>query len=851
MSNDFNKEINNIIVDDNNYKKYDELIIKILSNCNLTKDDKLKSKLKDLQFIFKSNLQDNSFINYILNKFKEYSNSSSFSIFQRKNILSLIKILIETNPIKFLNYTENILGIFQQFFSSEYSQLFPIISQQFGEMINIELSSLNNKFERKIKLDNEILLIAFNKYKLFCIYNIQSNSITYKICGTLCLTAFIENCSFIYNTNDKLKEIFNILMNQLDKQKEIGRLEILNCLTSLIFCSEIQYIPFAKCTAKKIIDLCTAKEWIIKKFALNIIYYLIYYCKEEILSLKNLILSKINLLKDEKSPEIKELYELINNNLIDSDKFNNENKIWDINYKKNEEINLENNKKTNKNIENLNFIIVNYDNHLITDPDNINKLNKNNIGNSVIINNINNDIFSPIMEKKNKSKIRNITDTKKINEISRSKSFRQKNINKLKCEEFKNKIKKAKIFNKVGKIISYCNIIKDLGNNDIKILGFKNRNNFKKNNHTINNSKISVNNRIFFIKNYSLMYKPNIIKNRKEKKYNKTYLMKRKKYFSQDKKQKRKFRHRFLNNVNITQNVINDYSTYINNNNFDSFKKIALHKSYKHNAQKKKNVENILKGKKIKTNFINNCISSKFLKDINLGLYKKNLYKIICKQNDETNKKINSYDKGNKKLLQTKINNKYLNKKCFLINKLSSLRNLSKDKKENIKEYSYNNSKNIINKRNNISPNLKNFITSFNKSLFEENNNTVENKSAYISKKIRKIQNLNILESSTFDKRNNYHNIIKKNIYSKLLKEKKNNNDISIQNLKSIKSDKESSKVKNSEKDNKLFQIKSIKNKSKLNELLFNNNSISMSSNNKNKKQIYLKTIGNNKINNN
>lgn len=204
--------------------------------------------------------------------------------------------------------------------------------------------------------------------------------------------------------------------------------------------------------------------------------------------------------------------------------------------------------------------------------------------------------------------------------------------------------------------------------------------------------------------------------------------------------------------MNLTQNLINDYSTYIYNNDFGALEKKILNKSYKCKYEKKKNLgihENILKYKISKNNFINNCISSKFLKKINSGLYKNFKYKIINKQIDEISKKNKSYEKGNKKLYKTKILNKYLNKKFFFKNILSSIRNFSKNKKEKLKEY---NSKNN-NNRNSIRPNYNNCITSFNKSLFEENYNALENQSLQISKNIKKIQNLNVFESSTFEKK--------------------------------------------------------------------------------------------------
>ena len=71
-------------------------------------------------------------------------------------------------------------------------------------MIKLELSPLNN-FQQQQKINYESLLLIYDKYKSFCINNIESDSISCQICGTLCLTSFIENCSYNYTNLENLK----------------------------------------------------------------------------------------------------------------------------------------------------------------------------------------------------------------------------------------------------------------------------------------------------------------------------------------------------------------------------------------------------------------------------------------------------------------------------------------------------------------------------------------------------------------------------------------------------------------------------------------------------------------------
>jgi len=214
-------QINNINNINNNYKKSGNDIIKsikyLLQNCKFNEDiDKFKIQIEEIKKIFKYYLQDTSFINSLFNKIIKFIQSSDLDFYQKLNILSLLALIIEISPNKFHQHTDVILLMYQFFFSETYSNLFPIISQHFGDLVKLELSSLNNTNLHQQKIINDSLLLVYNKYKSFCLNNIQSKSIYCQICGTLCLTSFIENCSFIYESYDSLKDIIDILSICLD-----------------------------------------------------------------------------------------------------------------------------------------------------------------------------------------------------------------------------------------------------------------------------------------------------------------------------------------------------------------------------------------------------------------------------------------------------------------------------------------------------------------------------------------------------------------------------------------------------------------------------------------------------------
>ena len=826
------KETKKILFQKNNTNKNieEEFLNKIdylLENCNFNEDndvDKYKKEIDNLKNLFKANLNNTGFINFILYSIKRYIHFSSLDLYQKQNILCLITNIVEISQSQFHNNTDAILSLYQYFFTESYSQLFSLISENFGSLIKIELSLLNNFQPQKINYNT--LLLVYNKYKSFCINNMNSNSTPCQICGTLCLTSFIENCPFIYNTNEKLKKLFDILMKQLDNPKEVGILEVLNCLTSLIFCCEMQYLPYAKLTVRKILNICSNPEWIVRKFALNIICTLMYYFQDEIYPLKDIIIPKLKFLENENSSEIKELYEQINNNFIEAEKNNKENKVSENNYLNIDEISSDRNNdniNTDKNTYNLNenaekinknfdFIFINSDNHLITDPNNLNPLKKK-IDKNMIINNIKNFMYSPIKQKKSKIKIKikikNNSDFKRDSKISRSKSFGQKN--NFKIKENKGKIKDLKVNNKITRILSYYNTFKTFHHNNnnsrTKINTKKKSRNDKNNNKPPNNTKIAVNNRFFFIKNYSLMFKSNIVKKKEDNKYSKSFFMKDNNLFSNDKKQKGRYP-KFNEVNNITDNIINEYSTIINNEN-SSFQKITPQQSFYSKIDRKKIpvlLSQMIKDSK-KKNSNDNCL--KILK-INEYFPKPCSNRTNMSRNEIIFKKQKSVDNSNsnKKMI------KYTDKN-YIYRNILTLRDSSKKlKKEKISNFSFI-KKHFIYKNKVLHHNTKAGSSNENKSLKSESINS-SRKSSYILKKNRKIIKKimpTASSSSTFKNRSSQKICFPKNTINKIKFKFNTSPQNNSNKTKMIEADKDKIKEKNKDKEGKILKAKYIRNK--------------------------------------
>jgi len=372
-------------------------------------------------------------------------------------ILSIIPLICELNPNSFINNIDIILSIFQNCIKKEEnSSLYSQISQYFGDTCKILLNDLdlvaNNENEENT--NNNLLLKSYNKFKIFCISNMDSDNINCQICGALFLTSFIENCSFNYTNKENLEFIFDNLCSKLKKDDFPAKLEILNCFISLIFCSEEKYLPYAKDTLNIIIKFINSKEWLIKKFSLNIIYTMLCYYKDEIMEKKEIIIEKFRILKNEKNKEITDMIEQIYLLLNEPGFKNNKNE-----YSEDSKNYLINNKEFSNDNINSNNINIKEQFDLNSDDEDINEKNiKTEREPYRIINNYKNKLYSnnpsKIAKKKVESKSksnyqRNIKKSSDINNIKTNKTFKQKNENKRIMDNVKEIIKKIKNKNSV------------------------------------------------------------------------------------------------------------------------------------------------------------------------------------------------------------------------------------------------------------------------------------------------------------------------------------------------------------------------------------------------------------------
>ena len=305
---------------------------------------------------------------------------------------------------------------------------FTFLSETFSEVITKFYSEQNDK--KNFLLTKNEKEALFNKILAFCENNIRTNNKLEQSFGCLILTEFIEKCPLINTEKNILKILFQKISEYIDDRWFKCKLDLLNCTISLIFATQEKFKPYANICLFRVMDYLTDPDWMMRKLTINIVYTLVYYCRDEIMEVKENIIEFLNVLKMDENEEIRQVCKNILN-LIENENINDNENI-------NEKDNVIDN-SNEKEVDNNDNIIINNNSYKSNGSNN--KSHKNN-NNKVIKNNIkknnNNMNYS---NKKNKNDIEELnskidiilSEIKKINE--EQENFRIKLENLMKKEE--------------------------------------------------------------------------------------------------------------------------------------------------------------------------------------------------------------------------------------------------------------------------------------------------------------------------------------------------------------------------------------------------------------------------------
>jgi len=229
------------------------------------------------------------------------------------NLLSLIFFDPMANPnipkkkTIYFQYLSSVLSIIQNIIVDKNNSIFGSIANTYAEIVqNLMPTDINYALE---DLDMEERK-GYEILQGFCIYNMKQEEKANRIVGSLCLTKLVENCPVVLQEK-YMKFIWENIISFIEMKNYTAKYELLNCLISLILGAENLFIPYANTTLYKVLDFLSEDDSNKKKLALNVIYTLIFYCKEEIIPLKDHIVNFLRVLKTDKVKEIREVCLLI------------------------------------------------------------------------------------------------------------------------------------------------------------------------------------------------------------------------------------------------------------------------------------------------------------------------------------------------------------------------------------------------------------------------------------------------------------------------------------------------------------------------------------------------------------
>ena len=323
-----------------------------------------------------------------------------------KQPFKLYPIIYSFNPKTSYFYIDYFITSLQKCMTEENRPDFTYISLIFSEVITVFYSDdKNNKnlIKKNCLLEQQKRIKLFEKILDFCNENIKTNLKTEQSFGCLLLTEFIEKCPLVKEEKN-LENLFKLLSDYLDDRWFECKLDLLNCTISLIFTAETKFKPYANICLFRVLDYLTDAEWMKRKLAINIVYTLVFYCKDEILAVKDNIIDFLNTLKEDPVDEVREVclqtLKFIEENEPESeDKKNNEN--YD-----NSDDNINSDYNISKNTPNKNKNENNAKNKNIKNKANVNKTNNikatgNNKNTNKKTNNNINDMLAERIQKEN------------------------------------------------------------------------------------------------------------------------------------------------------------------------------------------------------------------------------------------------------------------------------------------------------------------------------------------------------------------------------------------------------------------------------------------------------------------
>ena len=272
--------------------------------------------------ILESLKQHLSSIFHIQNEMENFFNTLNGVIFTSKSRSSkkaqridnrqpfiLYPIIFSFNPRTTSYFIDHYLATLQQAISEDNRPDFTFLSEVFADVVLAFFSDeKNNKYliKKGFLLDPGKKKAIYEKILIFCNKNIKTNKKLEQSVGCLLLTELIENCPLVKEDRN-LDSLFKTISDYLDDRWFECKIDLLNCTISLIFAAEYKFKPYANICLFRVLDYLTDMDWMRRKLGINIVYTLVYYCKDEINTVKENVIEFLNTLKEDSIAEVREV----------------------------------------------------------------------------------------------------------------------------------------------------------------------------------------------------------------------------------------------------------------------------------------------------------------------------------------------------------------------------------------------------------------------------------------------------------------------------------------------------------------------------------------------------------------
>lgn len=277
----------------------------------------------------------------LINSFKEYlsiicqSDNSLYNLFKNlenllfqindnnqitinKVILVLYPLIFNYNPMLLYKYIDNFLLIIKkcliindiQFLCHIFNE---IINIYFKDNLNDNESSVSSEYTSNdcSSIDKKKREELYKKILNYCANIIEIDNNCKKVkdetsIGCIFLYILIDKYNVI-NNEKIINDFWNVISYFFNDKNFNYIYDLLFCTIKLILISKEKFGVYCNLCLFSILDYLTDDDWKIRKISIEIIYLLTNYCKAEILSVKNNIIEFLNILKDDKVPQVKEI----------------------------------------------------------------------------------------------------------------------------------------------------------------------------------------------------------------------------------------------------------------------------------------------------------------------------------------------------------------------------------------------------------------------------------------------------------------------------------------------------------------------------------------------------------------